>query len=228
MFRFVGPDGAEIANGPLSLLDEALRARSTAEGAIQAAARAAGQMARIQARSDALDQKQHDLEVREEACKAIEADAVRRFADEVTKLRHRFDAIEQRQLQAKLDALPDPDRPADDGDLEIKRAKTGPEADPRDINLEPEPAKAEAETVIGRERDDQSPEEVSRLLPPGNYGGLVDPVDDPQGKGQSTPQPTVISLNAADSVAIHDDGYICGRDRKAARKREHPQLRRQA
>jgi hypothetical protein len=201
-FRFIDHNGVEIASGPLSLIDEALRARSTAEGAIAAAARAAGQMARIEARADSLDLKEHELEQREDAARAIMSDGIRRFANDVLKLSHRFDEFEQRQIQAKLDALPDPDRPADDGDLEVKLAKTEPD----DGDFEVKEAKTEVETVLGDQGD-----LPNKLTPLGSYPTL----------GREPPQvsqPTAVSLNAADS-------WVCARDRKAARKREHMQSR---
>jgi hypothetical protein len=196
-FRFFGPDGTEIANGPLSLLDEALKARFTAEGAIAAAARAAGQMARIQARSDALDQKQHDLEAREEACRAIQSDAIHRFAADVVELSHRLDEFEQRSIQAKLDALPDPEAAPDDGDLEVK------------------PAKTEAETVLGDQNPGDLPRELETNAPPplGSYPTLGQ--ESPQ-----LPQPTDISLNAADDAT---PAFICGRDRRAWKRQQRNQ-----
>jgi hypothetical protein len=143
-------NGVEIATGPLSLLDEAVRARSTAEGAIAAAARAAGQMARIQARSDALDLKERDLEQREDACRVMQADAVRRFADSVLELKHRFDRFEQRRIADALRDLPDTDHPeglskAAQDDLEAICEAPGPRHREREREL------AEAEDVIGDE-----------------------------------------------------------------------------
>jgi hypothetical protein len=195
-FRFIGPDGAEIANGPLSLLDEALRARSTAEGAIAAAARAAGQMARIQARSDALDSKERDLEIREEACRSIQADAIRRFADDVLKLSHRFDEFEQRKIADALRDLPNPEAAPDDGDLEAVK-----------------PSKSEAEIVLG---DDQNPGDLPNELetnappPLGNYPTY----------GREPPQmPQIpdISLNAADDAM---PVFVCGRDRRTWKRQQ--------
>jgi hypothetical protein len=210
-FRFIDHNGTEIANGPLSLLDEALRARSTAEGAIAAAARAAGQMARIQARADALDQKEHELEQREDACRAIQADAMRRFVDDVLKLSHRFDKFEQRSIQAKIDALPDPDRP-DDGDLEApKPAKPEPD----DGALEVEESKSEAETAIGDQNPGDLPEGLlaGAPAPPGSYPTMGR--ESPQ-----LPQPIDISLSAADAAS---PAFVCGRDRRAFMRRQRNQ-----
>jgi hypothetical protein len=212
MFRFVGPDGVEIANGPLSLLDEALRARSTAEGAIAAAARAAGQMARIQARSDALDLKERDLEAREDACRAIQADAVRRFCDSVLELSHRFDAFEQRSIQAKLDALPDPDRPADDGDLEMKP--------PRD-----EDPLEDALAFKGDQGD--LPEELLAKAPPplGSFVPGVDPEDPRSSSGKIlAPAPEVsLSSDRADGISRAD--FTCGRDYRRAKRQARLEAR---
>jgi hypothetical protein len=197
-FRFIGPDGTEIANGPLSLLDEAMRARSTAEGAIAAAARAAGQMARIQARSDALDQKERDLEQREDACRAIQSDAIRRFADDVVKLGHRFDEFEQRKIADALRDLPNPEAAPDDGDLEAVK-----------------PAKTEAEIVLGDQNPGDLPVELKTNAPAplGSYPTMGQEL--PQ-----IPQPTDISLNAADDAT---SAFICGRDRRAWKRQQRNQ-----
>jgi hypothetical protein len=194
MFRFIGPDGAEIANGPLSLIDEALRARSTAEGAIAAAARAAAQMTRIQARADALDLKEHDLEQREDACRAIQSDAIRRFADDVVKLGQQMDRIEQRKIADALRDLPNPEAAPDDGDLEVKEAKT------------------EAEIVLGDQNPGDLPVELKTNAPAplGSYPTM----------GREPPQmPQIpdISLNAADDAM---PVFVCGRDRRTW-KRQH-------
>jgi hypothetical protein len=196
-FRWISPAGVEEASGPLSLLDEALRARSTAEGAIAAAARAAGQMARIQARSDALDLKEHDLKRREELCRSIQSDAIRRFADDVVKLGRRFDEFEQRKIADAIAELPDPDGAApDDGDLEPKLAKT------------------ELEDVLAH--DDQNPGDLPNTLetgaPPqlGSYPTL----------GRELPQlPQIpdISLNAAGDAM---PSFVCGRDKRAWKRQQ--------
>jgi hypothetical protein len=194
-FRFIGPDGAEIANGPLSLLDEALRARSTAEGAIAAAARAAGQMARIQARSDSLDRKERDLERREAVCNSIQSDAVRRFVDDVLKLSHRLDAFERQQVADALAALPNPEAAPDDGDLEAVK-----------------PSKSEAEIVLG----DQNPGD----LPEGLLAGAPAPLGNYSAMGQELPQvPQIpdISLSAADDAT---PAFVCGRDRRAWKRQQ--------
>ena len=188
--RLFDNDRPSALVGPLSLLDEAVRARSTAEGAIAAAARAAGQMARIEARSDALDQRERDLEAREDACRAIQSDAIRRFAYDVLKLSHRFDQFEQRQIADALRELPDP--APDDGDLEVK------------------PAKTELESVLAH--GDQNPGDLPNQLgtgappPLGSYPSL----------GREPPQiaqPVAVSLN---SVGRSD--FTCRRDWKAFKR----------
>jgi hypothetical protein len=198
-FRFMSPTGEVLAVGPLSLLDEAVRARSTAEGAIAAAARAAGQMARIQARSDALDRKERDLEQREDACRAIQSDGIRRFCDSVVELKHRLDRFEQQRAADALRDLPDPDAAPDDGDLEVK------------------PAKTELEIVLAH--DDQNPGDLPNELEagapplPGSYPTL----------GREPPQvaqPTAVSLNAADDAM---PTFICGRDRRAWKRQQRSQ-----
>jgi hypothetical protein len=203
-FRFIGPDGAEIANGPLSLLDEALRARSTAEGAIAAAARAAGQMARIEARSDALDRKERDLERREDACRAIQSDAIRRFADGVLELRHRLDRIERQRIADALRDLPDSDDP--EGRSENQRLAEADYLSPAPLPP-PHGDEQEVETVLERERGDQGDlaAELLKNAPPqpGNYQTLDEPP-------KQVSQPIAVSLTSADGLGRDD--FVCGRD----------------
>jgi hypothetical protein len=138
---------------------------------------------------------------------AIQADGIRRFVDSVLELKHRFDKFEQEQIADALADLPDPDNPGN----------------PRD-DLDPSPLPAPhydnqlSEVVLGRERDDQV-QEVERLLPPGEFAAPSPPDDPVSGKVQSVSPAPAISLNA-DSAVTHDDGHICGRDRRAARKRQ--------
>jgi hypothetical protein len=114
MFTFRSPSGQVLATGPLSLLDEAVRARSSAESAIAAAAKAAGELSRIKARSDALDQKERDLSSREGAVGAAFDTLVRNFAAGVDKLACRVDKLEHKTAQAEINSVPDPERPVDD------------------------------------------------------------------------------------------------------------------
>jgi hypothetical protein len=107
----------------------------------------------------------------------------------VAQLGQRFDEFERRSIQAKLDALPDIDAAPDDGDLEVK------------------PAKTELEDVL----DDQGdlPNELESGAPPplGSYPTLGQ--EPPQ-----TPQLPDISLN---SVGRSD--FTCRRDWKAFKRR---------
>jgi hypothetical protein len=95
-----------------------------------------------------------------------------------------------------LAALPNPDAAPDDGDLEVR------------------PAKTELETVLAH--DDQNPGDLPNALeakapaPLGSYPTLGQEL--PQ-----LPQPTAISLNAADAAM---PAFVCGRDRKSWKRRQ--------
>jgi hypothetical protein len=138
--------GAVIATGPLSLLNERLAAQATAEGAIRAAALAAGRIAADTARVDALDARQRDLDAREDAIRM--GDSIRRLNDAATALGQRMDAFLTRRKaeRAALDAM-DPERQADEGHLEVLPA-------PVDRDKEELDARAEVETAIEEGRGD--------------------------------------------------------------------------
>jgi hypothetical protein len=150
-------------------------------------------MARIEARSDALDIRERDLEAREDALRSVQDAAVRRFCDSVVELKHRVDAFEQRRIADALAALPNPDAAPDDGDLEVK------------------PAKTELETVLAH--GDQNPGDLPSELkagapaPLGSYPTLGR--EPPQ-----VPQPTAISFDDATPA------FVCGRDRRAWKRQQ--------
>jgi hypothetical protein len=122
-YRFIDPTGKEIGAGPLDELMAYLpdsRARKDAEQLIRDAAVAAGRVAEIDRRADAVIGREREVAERE---RALREDAVRRLTDAVLKLQHRLDRFERQQIEAELAALPDPDSPAplrygDHGDLE--------------------------------------------------------------------------------------------------------------
>jgi hypothetical protein len=121
-FRLTGPDGAVIAVGSMNALMERVvdsRARKDAEGLLRDAAVAAGRVAEIDARVDAVIEREREVAEREQA---LCDDAIRRLIDGILKLEHRLDAFEQRRIADELARLPDPDSPEplrdDHGDLE--------------------------------------------------------------------------------------------------------------
>jgi hypothetical protein len=221
MFTYRSPTGEVIATGPLSLLDEAVRARRTAEGAIAASAKAGGQMARIQARSDAIDRKERELEQREDACRAMQADSIRRFCDSVLELKHRVDAFERRKVADALRDLPDRDHPqglsqSQQDDLE---AVIEPSAE---RHREREQELAEAEEAIRSERDDAGQGDLPNELeagapaPPGIY---FDPDPGRPREGTEPRIPAAVSLNAADDAL--DRSQFLSRAAWKAAKRQH-------
>jgi hypothetical protein len=110
-FKFIDPQGKVIGAGPLDALMAYLpdsRARKDAEALIRDAAVAAGKVAAINARADAVIERERQVEEREDA---LRADAIRRFCDGVLELEHRMDAFEQRRIADELANLPDPDHP---------------------------------------------------------------------------------------------------------------------
>jgi hypothetical protein len=125
------PDGQApvnaIAVGPLSMAMEYLpqshaRAKRERE-ADNLTMQALKTVAEVRLRADAVLEREREVKVQSDAAQAIMSDAVHRFAQDVIKLSHRFDEFEQRSIQAKLDALPNPDASPDDGDLaEVKPA----------------------------------------------------------------------------------------------------------
>jgi hypothetical protein len=127
-------------------------------------------------RADAVIEREREVEARADTAQEILNGAIERFVGDVEKLCRRFDAFEQQQMQAKLDELPDPDRP-DDGDHEIKYAKSGSEAEPTDIDLEPDPDTTNAEDVLGDEYPGDLPRELMQGAPPqpGDYLTLGKP-----------------------------------------------------
>jgi hypothetical protein len=71
-------------------------------------------------RADAVIERERQVKAQADAAQAIMSGAIHRFADDVLKLSHRLDQIEQRKIADALRELPDPDGVApDDGDLEV-------------------------------------------------------------------------------------------------------------
>jgi hypothetical protein len=121
-FKFIDPQGRVIGSGPLDELLAHLpssRERKDAEQLIRDAAVAAGKVAEIDRRADAVAAQERQVAARE---RALREDAVRTFCDSVDSLARRLDQLEQRRIEAELAALPDPDSPGplrhDHGELE--------------------------------------------------------------------------------------------------------------
>jgi hypothetical protein len=175
-FKYRNPATGEIiARGPLSLLGESLRAHATAEGAIKAAALAAGVITRNTARADALDQRERDLDAREDAAHAIIANEVARLQDAALKLVHRMDSYERALVRKEIDAAPDPESPEADN---LEAALPVPEHRDRE----------ELSAILARNRDDEAQE------------------------------PAGVGVTLTPSQPVANDGFVCGRDRKAARR----------
>jgi hypothetical protein len=201
------PDGPAPANaiavGPLSMAMEYLpqsHARDKREReADSLTMRALKTVADVNLRADAVIEREREVRAQADAAQAIMSDAVRRFVDDVIKLGHRFDEFERRSIQAKLDALPNPDAAPDDGDLEVK------------------PAKTEVETVLGDQNPGDLPNELETGAPspPGIY---FDPDPDRPRERPEPRNPAAISLNAADAL---DRSRFLSRAAWKAAKRQH-------
>jgi hypothetical protein len=200
-----GPAPANaIAVGPLSMameyLPQSLARDKREREADNLAMQALKTVADANLRADAVIEREREVKAREEACRAIQSDAIRRFVDDVLELSHRLDEFEQRKIADALAALPNPEAAPDDGDLE-----------------QPKEAKTEVETVLGDQNPGDLPNALEAGAPPplGSYPTLGR--ESPQ-----MPQPTDISLNAADDAT---PAFICGRDRRAWLRRNHASCR---
>jgi hypothetical protein len=157
-YRFIDPQGREIGAGPLDQLMAYLpdsRARKDAEQLLRDAAIAAGKVAEIDRRADAVEEREANVAAREDA---LRADAIRRLTDAVLKLQHRLDRFERQQIEAELAALPDPDSPAplrygDHGDLE-------PHEPSHDFDKE------QLEAMLASEREHEADDAGMGDLPP--------------------------------------------------------------
>jgi hypothetical protein len=182
-FTFRDPNGKVIGAGPLEELMAYLpdsRARKDAEALIRDAAIAVGRVAEINARADAVIERQREVEEREDA---LRADAIRRFADAVLELEHRLDALEQAQARATLDSLPDPDHPQG-----LSRAEQAAQDDLEAVHEAPHNFdKEQLEAMLAAERGaGDAAQSVGDLPPelnlPPQSGNFVAP-EDPAGAG---------------------------------------------
>jgi hypothetical protein len=88
-------------------------ARTSAEAAIRAYTLAKSRATMDRIRSDDLDRREATVAERE---RQDFTNKVRSFADAIEALEAKVDALEQRRIQSKLDAAPDPDDPKSHGD----------------------------------------------------------------------------------------------------------------
>jgi hypothetical protein len=115
-FKLIHPDGSVIMTGSLSAVTEPIldsKSRRVAERLVRDAAVAAGKVAEIDRRADAVIERERRIGERE---RALREEAVRRLCDSADDLAQRLDAYEQAQVRAALAALPDPDDPRSHSD----------------------------------------------------------------------------------------------------------------
>jgi hypothetical protein len=198
MFRYVSPTGEVLATGPLSLLNDQLAARRTAEGAIRAAALAADSSHR--ARADSLDQREAAIEARE---RQADAAAIKAFCDGVEALSRRMGALEESRRQEDLATEI---RQADEALKGLEANDDGP----AEIKL----------PSAERDRDEIGCHDAKSAI------ASADGDDDDQTlPGQREFHPTAPAARgelpeqlAKDDVAEFGRVYLMGRDRRAARK----------
>ena len=198
-YKLIAADGTVILKGGFSQLMEVIPqsvARLDAEQAILAAKAARAPEDRLDARADSLDQREAKVRAREDA---LRADDLRRFVNGVSALTARMEALEAERNQRALDALPDPDNPQDDLEAVLE-----PSADRHREMLEAQEAieKDEALELRHEEPDDGDP---AQALP-----SALEPTVG-RFEGNRLPEGTVFPVKS--------DGFVCGRDRKAARRR---------
>jgi hypothetical protein len=203
-FRLLDPHGATIATGSYDALLERLPQslpRMNAEQAIAAAAKAVAREQRLDARADSLDRREAEVQAREDA---IFADSVRKFAEGVAEVARRLDSIEQKRNQAALDALPDPDFPGKDDYL--PPAEMEPPADKDREQLEVMLEREHRDSLLLRHEDaDGDPGQIP-ALPSSLKAAVGQPFE-----GGRLPENSMFP--------VKHDSYVCGRDRKAARRR---------
>jgi hypothetical protein len=212
------PPAGAIAVGPLSTVMEYIPQSLAREKREREADNLAMRSLKIAAdtalRADAVIERERAAKAQTDAARAVMSDAIRRFADDVLKLSHRFDQIEQRKIADALRDLPDRDDPQGRSEAEQQEAldsgglPSAPLPPPHGDNQE-------AELAI-EHNDDQGdlPAELQHGAPaqPGNYA--FHPVDEPP---RQVPQPTAVGLNAADDAM---PAFVCGRDRRAFMRRQ--------
>jgi hypothetical protein len=221
------PEQALVVGGlsdVMSYLPQTVAREERERQLVEGEARLAHRADSVRLRAEQVIERERELKQREDACRDIAADVIRRFCDGVLELQHRMDRLEQRKIADALAQVPDADHPEG-------RSPAEQQADNNEVPSAPlEPPhgdEQEAELAIERERNDQNPGDLPEQLqagapaPPGTYF-TPDPGQPREG---SEPRiPAAVSLNAADDAA---PAFVCGRDRRAARKRERAQQRSQ-
>jgi hypothetical protein len=180
--------GEIIMEGSLAAVTEPIlcsTSRRVAEHLVRDAAIAAGRVAEINSRADAVIEREREVEAREDAARVALDAAVRRFADSVSELEHRIDAFEQAQARATLDSLPDPDDP--EGRSRVQQAAEDDWLPPAMHEAPHNYDKQVLEAMLASERGaDDAAESVGDLPPelalPPQSGNFVAP-EDPAGTG---------------------------------------------
>jgi hypothetical protein len=234
-FKLLDQHGNVIMHGDMAAVTEPIldsTSRRVAERLVRDAAIAAGQVAEINARADAVIERERQVEEREQA---LHADAIRRFCDGVLELEHRVDAYERAQARAALDALPDPDHPQD-----LSRAQQDDWLPPSRLEAPHPTDKQQLEAMLASEReaddaDDAGPgdlpeelrieqpsEPVPELAPAGSGTRMVASdrrrFREPKPpRGSVMAQPTAVSLNSDRADALGRN-FVCARDRRPWQK----------
>jgi hypothetical protein len=171
----------------------------------------------IQLRAEEVVEREREASKQMAEARAIQSDAIRRFAGDVLELSHRLDRFEQQKIADALRELPDSDDP--EGRSENQQQAEADNLPPGPL---PPPHGDEQEAEVVLERDDQGglPEELEHGAPPppGNYA--FHPVDEPP---RQVPQPIAVSLTSCD--ALNRGCFLTRRDWKAAKRRNRAPCR---
>jgi hypothetical protein len=107
-FKLTAPDGSIIAVGDMAAVTEPIldsKSRRVAEHLVRSAALAAGRVAEIDRRADAVIEREREVAAAE---RALREDAVRRLCDSADNLARRLDAYEQAMVADALAEFPTP------------------------------------------------------------------------------------------------------------------------
>jgi hypothetical protein len=194
-------DGVEVLHGQFPELMTMIPgsvARMDAEAAIAAARLAKSRDTLAQHRTDSLDQREAELKAQEKAMLASMAD---RLAAGTEAISRRLDALEERRAQEATEAEI---RAADSALAALRASDDGPSQavlEAPEIEDKERTAALSAEEAIVKSKDDQ-----------GEFGDPALPASDPR------IFPAEPSAPGGLPPMAHNDGHVCGRDRKAARK----------
>jgi hypothetical protein len=151
MVRFLDSDGNEQAVAPISLFKQIdSNARERDAQLLLQQVRALDATAKLElVRADcAIERARADAA--QDAAHQLIASRLAQIRDSMLKLSHRMDSWERQRDKAKLDALPDPERQSDEGNLE----PLPPSADRDREEME---ARNNAEMAIAKDRGDAAP-----------------------------------------------------------------------